>query len=780
MASFPVTFSALRSGGAAAAMMLLLACAGPARGGEQDGERFFRERIEPVLQAECYRCHSAAAKELQAGLLLDSRAGVLHGGDSGPVIDLKSAGESLLLRAIRHEGGLEMPPDKPQLASATIADFARWIELGAPDPRSGDTSTQDTRLDEARRHWAFQPVRKSALPAVSDAGWVKTPVDAFVLAALEERQWRPAEEANRADWIRRVTFDLTGLPPTPEEVQAFVADASSSAYEQVVDRLLESPRYGERWAQHWLDVVRFAESEGYEYDRHLPEAWRYRDYVIDSFNRDKPFARFVTEQLAGDELAPHDRELQTATIFHRLGPVRRNAGNPEIALSRNEVLTERTNVIGEAFLGLTVGCARCHNHKLEPISQMDYYRLQAYVAATEEQDVILATQEETQKWEAQTQVVKDQMAALKEQSQGKTGEEKARLLAEIAALEEILPPQPPTIPGIRNDFEHFTAVHVLRRGVWEEKGDAVGPRPLAVLIGDEQPELPPQTPHPRTELAKWLTDPEHPLTARVIVNRLWQHHFGDGLVKTASDFGTHGGPPSHGELLDWLAAMLVENGWRLKPLHRLIVLSSAYRQSSRSRYEEEYAAVDPENRLLWRFNRRRLAAEELRDAMLAVSGRLNLKAGGPSVITPVDSELVQLLYKPSQWKVTEDASEHDRRSIYLIAKRNLRLPFMEVFDAPALQTSCPQRAASTHAPQALELLNGELANDLATAFAERLRRETTSGEDPADVVERAYWMALGREPTVHERELSVEFLREAPLEEFALAMFNLNGFLYVP
>jgi hypothetical protein len=371
------------------------------------------------------------------------------------------------------------------------------------------------------------------------------------------------------------------------------------------------------------------------------------------------------------------------------------------------------------------------------------------------------------------------MAALKEESQGKTGEEKARLLDQIAALEETLPPQPPTIPGIRNDFEDFTPVHVLRRGVWEEKGNAVGPRPLSVLIADGQPELPPQTPHPRTELARWLTDPQHPLTARVIVNRMWQNHFGAGLVKTASDFGTHGDAPSHPLLLDWLAAALVENGWRLKPLHRTIVLSGAYRQASRSRYEDEYAAVDPENRLLWRFPRRRLAAEELRDAMLAVSGRLNLKAGGPSVITPVDPELVQLLYKPSQWKVTEDAREHDRRSIYLIAKRNLRLPFMEVFDAPALQTSCPQRAASTHAPQALELLNGDLANDLAAAFAERLERETAS-EDRAGTVERAFWLALGREPTAREREASLEFLQNSPLREFALAMFNLNGFLYVP
>jgi hypothetical protein len=768
-----------RSFGIGAAGAALLFALAPARG-DEEGKRFFRERIEPVFKAECYRCHSAAADEIQAGLLLDSRDGVLRGGDTGPAIDLKAAGKSLLLQAIRHEGGLEMPPDRPQLAEATIADFQRWIELGLPDPRVEAPSAGDAKLEAARRHWAFQPVKKPELPAVSDADWVRTPVDSFIFAALEARGWRPAAEASRGEWIRRVTFDLTGLPPTPQEVQAFAADSSLAAFENVVDRLLDSPRYGERWAQHWLDVVRFAESEGYEYDRHLPDAWRYRDWVIESFNRDMAFDQFVTEQLAGDEIAPHDGKLQTAVIFHRLGPVRRNAGNPDIALSRNEVLTERTNIIGEAFLGLTVGCARCHNHKLEPISQKDYYRLQAYVAATEEHDVILASPEEKEAWERQTKDIKDEMARLKEQSQGKTGEEKARLLAEIATLEETLPPQPPTIPGISNDFEHFQPVHVLRRGVWENKGELVGPRPLSVLASDDLPELPPDTPHPRTKLARWLTDPQHPLTARVIVNRLWQNHFGAGLVKTASDFGTHGDPPSHPELLDWLAATLVENGWRLKPLHRMIVLSSGYRQSSRTRDEAEYAAVDPENRLLWRFNRRRLSAEEIRDAMLAVSGRLNLKTGGPSVITPVDPELVQLLYKPSQWKVTEDSSEHRRRSIYLIAKRNLRLPFMETFDAPALQTSCSRRETSTHAPQALELLNGALANELAEAFAERLARETASREEAAEVVERAYWLALGRAPTQRERELSLEFLSEPPLREFALAVFNLNGFLYAP
>ena len=299
-----------------------------------------------------------------------------------------------------------MPPKKPKLAEATIADFETWVDAGAPVP--GPPAIGERRRPRPERgpaHWSFQPVRKAAPPTVKDAAWVRNPVDAFILAKLEERGWQPAPPASRAEWIRRVTFDLTGLPPTPEEVEAFVADRSPDAYERVVDRLLASPRYGERWAQHWLDVVRFAETEGFEYDRHIPDAWRYRDYVIDSLNRDKPFDRFVVEQIAGDEVAPEDPSAWRRSTFHRLGPVRRNAGNPDIALSRNEVLTERTDIIGSAFLGLTVGCARCHNHKLEPIAQKDYYRLQAYLAATEEHDIVLASAEEQAGWEARRQDV---------------------------------------------------------------------------------------------------------------------------------------------------------------------------------------------------------------------------------------------------------------------------------------------------------------------------------------------------------------------------------------
>ena len=759
-------------------LMGLIRLASPADGAgpaEPEGDRFFREKIRPVLEASCFGCHSATAAKVKGGLLLDSREALLRGGDTGPAVVPGNGGESLLIQAIRHTDGLDMPPKKPKLADPVIDDFERWVNMGVPFPGS---ESAGPRLDDARRHWSFQPVNKTRPPEVREVAWVRTPVDAFILEKLEGRGWKPAPPAEPRDLIRRVTFDLTGLPPSPEDVESFVADTSTDAYKRLVDRLLASPRHGERWAQHWLDLVRFAETEGYEYDRHIPDAWRFRDYVIDSLNRDKPFDRFLLEQIAGDEIAPDDPECQVASTFHRLGPVRRNAGNPEIALSRNEVLTDRTDILGTAILGLTVGCARCHNHKLEPISQKDYYRFQAYLAATEEHDIVLASPGEKAAWEAVNKEFQEELKLLQKRAKGATGEERSKLKAEIMALEGRTPEPLPTIPGTWNDPAQRTEIHVLKRGVWENKGDLVGPRPPGVLVADDLPELAPDVADPRTRLARWLVDPEHPLTSRVLANRLWQHHFGAGLVKTVNDFGTKGDRPSHPELLDWLAATLVEGGWKLKPVHRLLVLSNAYRQSGRSPLATEAMRSDPENRLLWHASRRRLTAEEIRDAMLATSGRLNPKAGGPSVMVPVDPALTKLLYKPSQWRAASNRDEYDRRSIYLFAKRNLRLPFLEAFDAPTALASCARRESSTHAPQALELLNGPLSNDLAAAFAGRLARE--AGTERDRLVDRAFRLALGRPPTPDELAISLEYLRDQAPEEFALAMFNLNGFLYVP
>ncbi len=744
----------------------------------------FVRDIKPILAAHCYDCHGA--RKQKADLRLDNRSDAFNaGGPDGKVIVPGRSGQSSLFKRVTAPDPDDRMPQKAEpLSAVEIARLKDWIDRGAVWPAGVDDAAPTNSVGlgmvitaKDRTFWSFQPVRRVAPPAVKHAAWVTSPVDAFILAKLESEGLAPAPPASKRELIRRVTFDLTGLPPTPDELAAFLNDRSPHAYEKVVDRLLDSSAYGERWGQHWLDVVRYAETEGFEYDNPTPDSWRFRDFVIRALNEDLPFDRFVTAQLAGDEIAPDDREMQTAAGFHRLGAVRRNAGNQAVTGSRNEILTERTDIIGSAFLGLTLGCARCHDHKFDPIRQRDYYQMQAFLASSQERDVPLVSTNEYAAWKTRADVVNREIERLKTSLKGAQGEEEQRVRDRIKAAEGRLPAPLPSLASVWDDPKGPTPIHILQRGDWEKRGERVGMRGVAVLLPDSAPELPGDTAHPRALLAKWLTSPEHPLTARVFVNRVWQFHFGQGIVKTPNDFGANGSRPSHPELLDYLAGEFVAHGWRLKPLHRALVLSSAYRQSSRSPLERVAKAKDPENRLLWRFNRQRLEAEELRDAMLTVAGRLNRKAGGPSVQLPVDKDLVDQLYKPSQWVVTPDVTEHDRRSVYLIAKRNLRLPFMQVFDQPMSLTSCPRRESSTHAPQALELLNGRIANELAAAFAERLRRE--GGENPRRQVELAYRLALGRDPARVERDLAMEFLKRQPLKEFALAVFNLNAFIYV-
>ena len=672
-----------------------------------------------------------------------------------------------------------------RLPVAIIVGACCLVVPAASEPKAG-------YLDSERKHWSLVPRARPEVPAFEtsrDRAWARSAdapealrngveaLDAFILAKLGENGLHPAPAVDRRVLIRRLYFDLVGLPPSAAETAEFLADRSPDAYPSLVERLLANPRYGERWAQHWLDVIRFAESEGFEYDRHLPGAWRFRDYVIRSLNDDKPYDRFIREQLAGDEIDPENHELKIAAGFHRLGAVRRNAGNQEVAGSRNEVLTERTDIVGAAFLGLTVGCARCHDHMFDAVRQKDYYRLQAFLAATREHNVILASEDEQAAWKKNTEAVNEQIKELRDKSKALPVVERGPILAQVARLETALPPPLPTLCSIQNDVEERTRIHVLERGNWDSKGEAVGPRALGVLLPEGAPELAADIANPRTRLAAWVTEPGNPLTARVIANRVWLYHFGQGIVNTANDFGVNGGRPSHPELLDFLANQLVDKSWSLKHLHRLMVLSKTYRQDSRSPREKESVEKDPENRLLWRFSRRRLEAEQIRDAMLAVAGRLNTTMGGPSVMLPVEQELVNLLYKPIQWRPADDSGEHNRRSVYLIAKRNLRVPFLEVFDQPPLQTSCSRRESSTHAPQALELLNGDFSNRMARSFADRLFQEV--GEDPREQVEQAYRSAAGREPSQQELALATDFLADRPLSEFTLAVFNLNAFLYV-
>jgi hypothetical protein len=721
--------------------------------------------------------------------------------------------------------------------------------------------------DADRAHWSFRNPVRPAVPAVHEPSWVRTPVDAFVLARLEKAGLRPAPEADRATLLRRVALDLTGLPPTPQEVDDFLHDPAPDAYERVVERLLASPHHGERWAQHWLDVVRYAESNGYEADGERPHAWRYRDYVVRSFNDDLPFDRFLTEQLAGDVLA-HGQDPRryadewVATGFNRCGPVHVVGGNTDPEVNRQEVLTEMTNAVGAACLGLTLGCARCHDHKFDPVSQRDYYRLQAFFAAAQPKEIDIATPEERADHDRRAREINAHLAPLRKQAaaieaphqarlvaakkaqlepkyrealatpakertpeQAKLAadaeplikvawdelvadltpaerERRAALRAQIHELEAQLPPPAPQAWAVE-DGQAAPETHVLKRGDPKKKAERVGPGFPRVLV----PEGADNAPQNRLDLARWLTAPDHPLTARVLVNRLWQHHFGRGLVATPNDFGRRGLPPSHPELLDWLACEFRERGWSIKHLHRLLVLSSTYRQDSRPPDSADARRADPDNRLLWHANRQRLEGEALRDCVLAVSGTLNRTLGGPMVRVPLEPAVYELIFTEGErdglWHVTPDVRQHTRRSLYLFAKRNVRLPLFEAFDQPDTLTSCPVRPVSTFAPQALILLNGPLLQRQSRAFAARLLREC--GPDPARQVERAYVLALVRPPHPGEAATGRRFLADqadwlrarhqagpatdlpegidpyaaAALADFCLALLNRNEFVYV-
>jgi hypothetical protein len=671
--------------------------------------------------------------------------------------------------------------------------------------------------------WALRTPTRPALPAIKNQAWVRNPVDAFILSQLEEVGLAVSPAADRATLLRRVTFDLIGLPPTPEHLDAFLKDRSVDAYEKVVDRLLQSPRYGERWAMYWLDLVRYAESDGFKADDTRPNAWRYRDYVIKSFNDDKPYDRFIKEQLAGDELYPGDRDALAATAFNRHFPDEYNARNLE--LRRQEILNDMTDTTGQVFLGLTVGCARCHDHKYDPISQKDYFRLQAFFAGyLAKDDLPLTRTEEAEAyqaslihWQAKTAELRRRMAELEDPYRKRqVSENKSKFAAHLQAAydmpaEQRTPMQAQLAsmlakqlevdrtlmekamkPGVRTEWQELNkrlsqfdkdkptplavtpgitdvgpaapATHLLVRGDYKKKGEVLLPGFLTVL--DHRPVSIPAPKETRTTgrravLAEWLTRPDHPLTARVMVNRLWQHHFGRGIVGTPSDFGELGQQPTHPELLNWLAREFVERGWSLKAMHRLIVTSASYRQASK--WRPEAAKVDPDNELLWRMRPRRLEGEALRDAMLAVSGLLNDKMGGPSVFPELPAEL-----KVRNWTVTADARERQRRSVYVFVKRNVRYPLFGAFDAPDTNESCARRHVSTNAPQALMLLNDKITLDMARAFAGRVL--SASAADPRQVAEHVYRCALGRTAQEPEAKAAVDFLtRETEIVRQRLA-----------
>ncbi|MEX2578693.1 MAG: PSD1 and planctomycete cytochrome C domain-containing protein [Verrucomicrobiales bacterium] len=976
----------------------ILWIAAPAAGADElAGEAFFAEKVHPVLEEHCFECHGVD-DTLKGDFRVTSREGLLDGGDLGPAYDEGSPAESLLLQMISYRGEDRQMPPKAKLPPEKIAVLAEWIERGAPyAPELEIKGTEEARreftvTESDREWWAYRPVSKSDPPGVDDSDWATHGVDAFVKAQLDREGLKPNPEASPAVLVRRLHYDLVGLPPTPEEVDAFVSASrqdSEKAYAELVEELLGRPQYGEKWARHWLDLVRYAETNGFERDNPKPHIWRYRDYVVDAFNRDKPYDRFVIEQLAGDEIAEPTMESMIATGYHRL-----MQWDDEPADRKQhvyDVLADNVQVTSEAFLATTLGCARCHDHKADPVSQKDYYSFMAFFKGVTHYEtagtlVNWATEEEREVFEAdrtrrlaELSEKRDRLSeALKRvltdldlfDSTGEAPENtvvddargkgaiwsyttreptddwsevgfldkswfKARggfgtgnppgsvvttkwdseviwmrttfglsavpesLILEIHHCEDVevflngsriheakgstedyeaivLPPSATSalqtgknvvavrcrqsngegyidlalrtrsnaavletlVAGSKADaisrrveeaagadlVGEFKDVldeiakrraaepgvplnvvtekggepgpmHIHVRGSAHAPGEVVEPGLPAVLASSDSKPRPigakPVAGGERTSsgrrlaLAGWMVDPENPLTARVVANRLWQHHFGRGIVPSASDFGRLGEMPSHPGLLDWLAVQFVESGWSVKDMHRLLLRSRTYRMSSAP--DSGSLERDPENRNFWRYPMRRLTAEELRDSILAISGNLNPKAGGPWVYPPLPEEVLATASRPDKaWPVSQDADEHFRRSLYVHAKRSLRHQMLADFDQADTDSACAVRFATTVPTQALTMLNSRFVNDQAAVFARRFR---SGGDDLRSRIAFGWKLALQREATDEELdrlEILHRSLREGSdlepdeaLERIALLTLNLNEFMYL-
>lgn len=762
-------------------------------GSEAEGLAFYEEKVKPILAQHCYRCHSHAAKKNKGGLVVDSLAAMLTGGDTGPAVVPGKPDQSLLIQAVRfNDEDLRMPPEQ-KLADEEIAILTDWVQQGAPAPQGPAVEPRGKFTDADRAWWAFQPLTHPPVPQPKNPSWARTEIDRFILDRLEKEGLQPSPEADQRTLIRRLYFDVIGLPPSTAEIEAFLSDSSPNAYEKLVDKLLASPHYGERWARHWLDLVRYAESDGYRLDEYRPTAWRYRDYVIRSLNNDKPYDRFVQEQIAGDELFPDDPDALIATGYLRHTIYEYN--QRDVMTQWADILNDLTDTTGEVFLGLGFSCARCHDHKFDPILQKDYYRLQAFFAPfLPIDDVVFATRKEKEEharqlaaWEEATKEIRRKIDLLEEPykkraAKGAIGkfideiqamidkpveqrtayehqiaelayrqvlyeygrleksmkdEDKQALAAlkrELASFDHLKPAPLPTGLAVTDAKPVAPPVRIPK------KGDQSLIEPGILSILDEKPmEIPPPPAGPgttgrRAALARWLTRPDNPLTTRVIVNRLWQYHFGRGIVATSSDFGRLGEKPSHPELLDWLANRFVQDGWSFKALHRLILTSSVYRQSAVAPAAPEALRKDPENRLLWRFTTRRLDAEQIRDAILFATGELDLTPGGPAVdfTTP-------------------------RRTIYTRHMRNTRDGLLDVFDLPEGFTSTPQRNVTTTPTQALLLFNAQSFIQRAKAMASRLTQEAPTDEER---VTRAYQLAYGRDPRPQELAEAIRFLQE--------------------
>ena len=944
--------------------------------------QFFETRVRPILVESCFECH--AEKKHRGGLRLDSRSAMLEGGDQGAAIVPGHPEKSLLIKAINHvDPALKMPKNK-KLPREQIDILTQWIKLGAPWP-GGDKPAPARKAefqisDKDRAHWSFQPVKRSAVPKVRNQAWIKNPIDAFILAGLEAKSLSPAPPASKQELARRLYYDLTGLPPTPQDVEAFVNDASPDAYEKLVDKLLASPRYGEKWARHWLDLVRYAETASYERDNPKPNTWRYRDYVIRSFNEDKPYDRFLREQLAGDEIYPNDSDALIATGFYRLGIWDDEPSDPKQA--RYDGLDDIIVTIGQTCLGLTLDCARCHNHKIDPIAQKDYYKMVAFlhgvnhyrggrpgsdlrpIGNPKQQEAYLKASKGLEEKQARAQAaitaIENEFRKLHKQNTALIGNDlddltyrfyrnawmklpdfsqfkhedegqlpkklfdisprtrneafgfvyegilivpedgkytfyldsddgsrltvdgqaiitydgihgmgkvqtkavalkKGRLPIKLEYFQNVFgyglyvawsgpgfekrslsaPMDKKATPADITELIRQDGARVLGNDRFQEwfklqkqlnflrKPVALPPVDMALCVTEAGPKAPdtflfvrgnphvpgekvepgfptifnlPDPPIPelkggikssgrRTVLANWIASKDNPLTARVMVNRLWQHHFGRGIVRTPNDYGLQGTRPTHPELLDWLASEFIGKGWSMKAMHRLILTSSAYRMASRTdpKATELGHKLDVANDLFWRFDMRRLSAEEIRDSMLAVSGNLNLKMYGPGVYPPIPKEVLAGQSVPGRGWPTSPPEEAARRSVYVHVKRSLLLPILESFDLAEPDRTTPVRFTSTQPTQALSLLNGEFLNEQAKIFAERLKRE--ADKDVTARVQLGLYLATSRQPSDAHVRRGVELIQalqtedrvsaDVALQSFCLVVLNLNEFMYL-
>jgi hypothetical protein len=884
-----------------------------------EGDEFFERRIRPVLVEKCYACHSSKLREPKANLQLDSRGALRKGGDSGAVVVPGKPEESRLFKAVSYtDFHLRMPP-AGKLPDAVIEDFRAWIVMGAPDPRAEENSVRrgpaGIDIERGRRFWAFQPIVSAPVPAPRDAGWAKGDIDRFLLAKLEEKQLKPAPEATRRAWLRRVTFDLTGLPPTPAEVEAFEKDNSPDSHARVVDRLMASPHYGERWARHWLDLVRFAETNGHEYDNNKLDAWQYRDYVIRAFNEDVPYNTFVREHLAGDLLPNprlsrdgHKLESPLATNFLWFGEVLNSA--TDSVKSRADTVDNQLDVIGKSFLGMTVACARCHDHKFDPIPTLDYYGMAGILHSTGMREAVVDSPSRATairaahlradpvkrnpgrsklvlrpgdeiwegfdgsnwgEWFASGEAfaegprngIADSAGRGANELVGSLTSKKFRMpkrwvhirLNATKGDRSLVEREPVRVTLVADDYKslHYLgngsgkfewvshrmtlpfqrmcyfeivdrsrtgnvavdaivfsdeatppAVETVEPAEWSE------PAPLPVSLpesnfgmiawdesssntrlhirgshqnlGEEVPrhflqvmwraaEAPQVNGSGRLQFANWLTEDAAPLLARVYVNRIWKHHFGHGLVRTTDNFGLTGERPSHRELLDYLAGRFIAGGWSTKKLHREILLSSAYRMSSRA--DTNAAAADPRNDLLHHFPVRRLEAEAVRDAMLAVSGALRPEPYGRSVVPHISK------YQDGRGKPKSGPLDgNGRRSIYIEVRRNFLTPLFLAFDYPLPISTIGARGTSTVPSQALMLLNNEFVLQQASLWADRVAAE--AGDESAARVQLLFQQAFGRNPEKWETEASIAFLSNGrPLADLAHVLFNSAEFLYV-